>query len=366
MRPRRSSVSGWAGRGGWFDPWGLALGLLVVVGLAGVTACGSDEPRAQRGHEVVLVTYESFALPERAAAEFTRRTGTRIRVIRSGDAAEMLTKALLGAGAPEGDVIFGIDNMLAAKALAADLLAEDTHAGEDSAAGDFAVPGAKGRLVPIDHGEVCLNLDPTWFEQHGVEAPTSLADLVDARYKGLTVISSPVTSSPGLALLVGTVAEFGEDGWRDYWQRLKANDVLVRPSWSDAYYGDYTVSGGKRPIVLSYASSPPAEVVFSEGKRTQPVSQVLTGTCVAQIEYAGVLRGTKHAATAQELLQFMQSPEWQRELPLTNFVYPVADVELPEEFRRWAPPVADPLSLSPTVIDAGRERWIEAWREIME
>lgn len=339
---------------------------LIVVALAAIAGCTTDATTSTKRDEIVLVTYESFALPEKAAAEFTRQTGTKIRVIKSGDAAEMLTKALLTSGSPEGDVIFGIDNTLATRAIDSDLLSPvDVSVGKE-VDDRFGLGKDNKTLVPIDHGEVCLNYDAAWFTEHDLDAPKTLQDLTDERYKGLTVMPSPVTSSPGLAMLVGTVASFGDQGWVQYWERLKANDVLVRPSWSDAYYGDYTVSGGKRPIVVSYASSPPAEVVFSEGKRTEPVSEVATGTCVEQVEYAGVLKGTKNAQLAKRLLKFMVSSAWQQELPLTNFVYPVIDVDLPQEFQRWAPSIDDPLTLPADQINANREAWVERWREIME
>jgi thiamine transport system substrate-binding protein len=209
-------------------------------------------------------------------------------------------------------------------------------------------------------------VDQSWFESLAIVAPTTLADLTDPRYRDLLVVESPVTSSPGLAFLIGTVARYG-DGWRDYWQKLKDNGVSVRQSWDDAYSTDYTVSGGDRPLVVSYASSPPAEVVFSEGKRTEPASTVMTDSCVSQVEYAGVLSGTDRPELARKLVDFMQGPEWQSEIPLTNFVFPVvADTPLPEEFQKWAVRADAPLDVPAETIGEQRDAWIESWRSIME
>jgi thiamine transport system substrate-binding protein len=213
---------------------------------------------------------------------------------------------------------------------------------------------------------VCINVDQEWFASNGIEPPTSMAQLADPTYRDLLVLDSPVTSSPGLAFLIGTVARSGEADWLKYWQQLKDNGVRVRPSWDDAYYSDYTVSGGDRPLVLSYASSPPAEVVFSEGERTEPVSSVMLDSCVEQVEYAGVLAGAPEPELAQQLVEFMLSPAWQQALPLTNYVFPVTDVRLPEVFEKFAPRASDPLRLDPQVISAQREVWIEQWRETME
>lgn len=285
----------------------------------------------------------------------------------AGDSGTMLTGALLSAGDPEGDVIFGIDDTSATRALDGDLLdpvEPSTLAAVPDAA--LAEGDGDGRLLPIDQGDVCMNVDEGWFEAEGIEPPTTLDQLAEPAYRDLLVVSSPVTSSPGLAFLTGTIDRYGEDGWLGYWSRLADNGVRIRPSWDDAYYTDYTVSGGDRPIVLSYASSPPAEVVFSEGERTEPASGVLLDSCTAQTEYAGVLRGAAEPELAQELLAAMVGPGWQAELPLTNFVFPVTDVELPEVFRTWAPRAEAPMGLDPAAIDAGRDRWIEQWREQME
>jgi thiamine transport system substrate-binding protein len=346
----------------------LATSVLVL----GAAACGGDDQDAGSGGDdapatVRLLTYDSFALPEEAAAAFTERTGAEIEVVANGDSGSMLAGALLAAGNPEADVIFGIDNTSATRATDGDLLDPVDPPAASEVPERYQLPGdQRDLLVPIDSGDVCMNLDTEWFEASGTPMPTTLEQLTEPTYRDLTVVSSPVTSSPGMALLIGTVDRYGEDGWQDFWARLRDNGVRVRPSWDDAYYTDYTVSGGDRPIVLSYASSPPVELIFSEGERTEPASAVLEDSCSAQVEYAGVLRGTDQPELAAELVDFMLSDEWQRELPLTNFVFPVVDVELPQEFVDWAVQADSPMGLSPDVVDAGREGWIEAWREQME
>jgi thiamine transport system substrate-binding protein len=279
----------------------------------------------------------------------------------------MLAGALLRAGAPQGDVMFGVDNTMATQVLAEPLLAPVAPAGLDRVASDTRLPGELGEvLVPIDTGDVCVNADSGWFSEQGIELPSDLADFADPRYRDLLVVQSPVGSSPGLAFLLGTISSFGEQGWQAYWEQLRANGVRVAPSWDDAYYNDYTVSGGDRPLVVSYASSPPAEVVFSEGARTEPASVVIESTCVSQVEYAGVLEGAEHPEAAADLVEFMLSDEWQSELPLTNFVYPVTDVALPEEFTRWAPRPESPIQLDAVQVGEHRNEWIEQWRAVME
>ncbi len=342
---------------------------IVACGVALVTACGEDDSAAPAVATPVvrLLTHDSFVLPDGAAEEFRERTGAEIEVIAAGDSGTMLAGALLSAGSPEADVIFGIDDASAAKAAAGDLLEPLADSSLSAVPERYLLAGdGADLLAPIDSGDVCMNIDSAWFAEHGVAEPQRLDQLTEATWKDLTVVSSPVTSSPGLAFLIGMVDRYGEDGWGDYWARLRDNGVRVRPSWDDAYYNDYTVSGGDRPIVLSYASSPPAEVVFSEGTRTEPASTVMLDSCTAQVEYAGILSGTPEPELAAELVAFMLSDTWQGGLPLSNFVFPVTAAALPEEFVKWAPRPQDPMSLDPGTIAEGRDRWIESWRELME
>ena len=346
--------------------------LVAALVLAGATACGGDGDDRSAGSsgakEVVLVTYDSYALPERAAAAFTAATGATIKVVASGDSGAVLSKALLSAGAPEGDVLFGVDNLSAATALKNDLLVPTAPPGLDAVPARYRLSGAAGaRLVPVDTGDVCVNVDAAWFAEKGLAPPTTLEDLAAPAYKDLLVVESPVTSSPGLALLAGTVGRYGEDGAFDLWSRLKANGVRVRPSWDDAYFTDYTVSGGDRPLVLSYATSPPAEVVLSEGARAEPQSTVLVDSCASQVEYAGVLRGAPHPELARRLVAFMLSPEWQQELPLSNYVLPVVDgVALPPQFEQWAVRAPSPMTVPAARAAARRDAWVERWRNLFE
>ncbi len=345
----------------------LAASLLVAGGCSGDDeSAGSDTPD-DSGEVVRIVTYEAFALPEEAAAAFAEQTGASVEVVATGDANTMLSKALLSAGAPEGDVIFGIDNISAAEAANEELLVPWRAEAADELAEELAPPEVVAdSLTPVDTSEVCVNVDRDWFSQNGLEPPQGFEDLADPTYRDLLSVQSPVTSTPGTAFLLGTVEEFGEDGFTGYWERLAANGVRVSPSWDDAYYGDYTVNGGDRPLVVSYASSPPAEVVFSEGERSEPASTVLEETCVTQVEYAGVLEGAENPELARELVEFMLGEQWQSELPLTNFVYPVTDVELPDVFSRWAPRPVDPVAVDVEAVAQSRDAWLEQWRSMME
>jgi thiamine transport system substrate-binding protein len=342
-----------------------ALATLVASLAAASLGCGGggDAPE-----QVVLVTHDSFVISDDARRAFRARTGMRLRILQTGDAGEALTKALLTAGNPQGDVLFGVDSNLLSRALETELF-EPYEPRELDRVDERYVLDPEHRAIPIDHGEVCLNYDRTWFSERDLAPPESLDDLTDPAYEGLLVVQNAATSTPGLAFLVATVAAYGEDTWQDYWRRLRANDVLVVDGWEEAYNARFSGTaggGGDRPIVVSYASSPAAEVIFRSPRPERAPTGIVADSCIRQIEFAGVLRGTENEEGARDLIDFMLSRRFQEDVPLSMFVYPVVrDAQLPPEFRKFAVVPPDPLELPPEEIEANRDRWVKEWTAVV-
>ena len=343
---------------------GLLVVLLSALGLA-AAGCGGN---GKTPTEVVLVTHDSFALSDDVKRSFEEESGLTLRILQSGDASEMLTRALLTAGNPLGDVLFGVDNNLLSRALEGDLFdAYESPALES--VDERYVLDPEHRATPIDHGEVCLNYDRAWFADRGLPPPESLDDLTDPRYEGLLVAENPATSTPGLAFLLATIAHFGDDGWQRFWQELRANGLLVVDGWEEAYTARFSGaagSSGNRPIVVSYASSPPAEVIFRTPRPEEAPTAVVESSCFRQIELAGILRGARNEAGARKLVDFLLSRRFQEDIPLSMFVFPVSrDAELPPEFERHAVVPETPLELPPEEIEANRDAWIDEWTRIV-
>ncbi len=343
---------------------GLFAALALVA--AGCGGGGEDRPKPK---PVVLVTHDSFVIPDDLKRTFQRRTGSRLRILQTGDAGETLTKALLTAGNPQGDVLFGIDSNLLSRALDADLLVPYRSPRLVSVQKRFVLD-PQHRALPVDHGDVCVNYDRAWFAERDLSLPRSLDDLAEPAYDGLFVVANPATSTPGLAFLLATIAKYGEDGWQDYWRRLRENEVLVVDGWEEAYNARFSGSGGggggDRPLVVSYASSPPAEVIFRQPRPRQAPTGVIEDSCFRQIEFVGILRGTENEEGARELIDFMLSPRFQEEVPLSMFVFPViSGARLPPEFRKFAVVPDDPLELPPEEIEANRDRWVKEWTRLV-
>jgi thiamine transport system substrate-binding protein len=380
-----------------------ALALIAVAGLA-IAACGDDaadsdavgDGAEQSGtadttidsttgttddtmadamaDTVTLVAYDSYPVDDPddpnplqlALDEFTAATGIDVEILTAGDTGTMLAKAELAAGNPEGDVLWGIDNTFLSRALDAEIFDPYTADGLENVPDEFTSLVPDGEATPVDFGDVCVNYDVAALDELGLAPPTSLDDLATPDYAGQLVVQNPASSSPGLAFLLATIAEYGTDGWEDYWAALRDNDVAVVDSWTDAYYGEFTWAGGSRPLVVSYGSSPPFEVLFAPEPLEAAPTGVVESTCFRQVEFAGVLRGTDAPDAARALIDFLISERFQREIPLNLFVFPVNDdVELDPAFVEYAAIPDSPLSLDPDEIAANRADWIDRWTEVV-
>lgn len=336
-----------------------AIGLLVACGPAETTS--TDEPAVLR-----VMTHDSFAISESTIEAFESEHGVTVEIFRAGDGAEALNQAILAKGDPLADVLFGVDNTFLTRALENEIFV--AYASPVLADIDDSLKLDNGNhALPVDYGDVCLNYDKAWFEAQGIEPPTGLEDLIDEAYKGLTAVQNPATSTPGLAFLLATVDRFGEDGYLAYWEALRANDVLVADGWESAYYGSFTASSdGDRPIVVSYASSPPAEVLFAEEELTEAPTAAVTSpsSCFRQIEFVGILAGTEQEELAQKWVDFMLSPTFQEDIPLNMFVYPAnVNATLPEVFATYSTIPEQPATLTYEAIAENRETWIAEWTE---
>lgn len=317
---------------------------------------------------ITLMTHDSFAVSQALLDSFKQQYGAEIKILKSGDAGAALNQAILSKKNPLADVFFGVDNTFMSRALSSGIFEPyDSPLLKDVP--DILKLDPSNRLLPVDYGDVCLNYDKSWFSEKGLTPPRDLADLILPAYKGLTVVQNPAISSPGLAFLITTVGKYGQADYLDFWEKLRANDVYITAGWSDAYYGKFTrAKGGTRPIVVSYASSPAAEVYYSEQKLTDtPTAGVLgAGSAFRQIEFIGILSNTTKTKLAQKLIDFMLSPAFQQEIPLHMWVFPaISETPLPDVFLKYAQKAEAPIMLLPEEIEAGREKWIENWTDVV-
>ncbi|MFZ6020178.1 MAG: thiamine ABC transporter substrate-binding protein [Chloroflexota bacterium] len=339
--------------------------LLFSALILTLSACAQPTPAGPL--ELRVLTHDSFAASEEVIRAFEQENNVKLTFLPSGDTGSALNQAILTKNAPLADVFYGVDNTFLSRALSEDIF-EPYNSPLLAQIDDAFKLDPQNRALPVDYGDVCINYDKAYFAEKGLPLPQSLADLTRPEYKGLLVVENPATSSPGLAFLMATIAAFGEEGYLDFWRQLKDNGVVVVNDWETAYYTNFSASSGRgpQPMVVSYGSSPPAEVIFAE----QPLEDAPTaslvgdGMCFRQIEFVGILKGTKQRALAEKFVDFMLDVRFQEDLPLQMFVFPVnRKAQLPQEFVRYAQIPAKPATLDPALIAEKREAWIEAWTQ---
>jgi len=316
------------------------------------------------GTTITLVTHDSFSVSDGVFDEFEQETGIRVELLETGDTGTLVSQAVLTAGNPVADVLFGIDNTFLCRGLAANVFVPYESPGLADVPDDLELD-PNHLVTPIDVGDVCVNYAKSAYPDPA-SAPADLDDLADERFRDQFVTQNPETSSPGFAFLLATIAKYGEDGWEDYWTRLRDNGVLITNGWEEAYNEVFAGGKGKRSIITSYASSPVVEVLYADPPVDTPPTGVVADACFRQIEFAGILRGTDHPEAAAKLVDFLLSRTFQEDIPLNMFVAPANEkAALPDVFVEHATVIDEPLTLDPATIEAGRERWTERWTELV-
>ncbi len=340
-------------------PARMILFLLILITLPACTPAGPVT--------LTVMTHDSFSASEPVILDFEQANNVKIMFLKSGDAGTALNKAILTRDAPLADVFYGVDNTFLSRALEAGIYEAYASPLLEEIPAQFQLD-PQDRALPVDYGDICINYDKAYFSGHSLSLPVTLEDLAKPEYKGLLVVENPASSSPGLAFLLATVAHFGDGGYLDYWRSLRLNDVQVADGWETAYYTNFSASSGHgpQPMVVSYNTSPAAEVVYASPPVTDaPTASLLgPGTCFRQIEFVGILKGSKNLELAKRFIDFMLGQNFQEDIPLQMFMYPAnSNAHLPEEFSLYAGQASQPASLDPAVITANRERWIADWTE---
>ncbi|MFC8271574.1 thiamine ABC transporter substrate binding subunit [Streptomyces sp. NPDC057271] len=356
----------------------VATGVAAALGVTALAACGTEDGGGAAGKSgepapktVTLVSHDSFSASKEVLAEFTEQTGFTVKVLKSGDAGVAVNKEILTKGSPQGDVFFGVDNTLLSRALDNGIFVPYEAKGLDAVAAEAKID-KEHRVTPIDTGDICVNYDKKYFADKKLAPPQTFDDLAKPEYKDLLVVENPERSSPGLGFLLGTAARYGDGGWQDYWKKLKANGVKTVDSWELAYNQEFSGSAGgrqakgDRPLVVSYASSPPVEVLYSEPQPKDAPTGVSTGTCFRQIEFAGLLNGAKNPEGGKALIDFLISKKFQEDMPLQMFVNPVTEgARLPELFTKHGVVIDKPQTMAPEKIAEKRDQWIQSWSSLV-
>lgn len=348
-----------------------------------------DRPARFDGQRLTILDQGAFDyMHEAIAPAFEDLTGATLHVIDGGDAGTALRTAILSAGNPPADLLFGTDNVLfftdeiEEKCVFLPYESPNLDAINTTVVNvdQFRIDG-KLWATPVDQGYVSVNYDIRLDnETSGVRGPQSLRELAQPKWASTFAIPDPRFSSPGLLFLLATIDTFGETGdytWKTYWAELMDRGALITKDWTTAYvyhftagYGQYndTTFVGGRQIVVSYTTSPAVEVYF--GTPDVPsVSLEPEQGVMQQLETLAILRGSKNVALAQAFIDFALTPDFQNNNAPAMAVYPATnDIDIPDEFTELA---TDPSELkladvTPTEIDANLDRWLDEWVDLYQ
>ena len=345
----------------------LAVLILLLAACQPSTGTPADQPQT-----LSIMTHDSFSMSTELVNKFEQDNHASLVFIQGGDAGSSLNRLILtsvGSPTPEVDVFYGLDNTFLSRALEQDLF-EPYQPDALAAVPDQFKLDSTFQVVPINYGDVCINYDKAWFADNQLTLPNSLEELANPQYASLLVVENPATSSPGLSFMLASIAHFGEEGWLDWWQALKDNGVTIVSDWETAYYTNFSGSSGRgpQPMVVSYASSPAAELIFAETELSESptASLVAPGMCWRQVEFAGILNNTPNLALAEKFIDFMLSQDFQEDVPMQMFVYPVLpDAVLPEDFVIASQIPENTASLDTELIAANRDIWVNQWADLM-
>ncbi|NGM68700.1 thiamine ABC transporter substrate-binding protein [Natronolimnobius sp. AArcel1] len=355
------------------------VGVGSSVGVAGLAGCftreESDDPQEDTDNgpaddALRVATYSSMVTGETSAGAWLKETfeeeydaDLRWRVpeagidhfIRRGEL-ETSLGADVYLGLTAGDLV-RIDDALSAGALF-ERIDREVLEHDQRIRSDLAFDDPANRVLPFETGYLSLIFDENEF---GSEPPETFDALLEEDTAGTLLAQDPRTSNPGLAFLLWTIAEYGDD-YLEYWQALADNGLEVHDNWSDAYR---TYLAGERPLVVSYSSDP---VGAAEAGRdlTRHQTTSLEGQYFQVTEGIGVFETTPRPELAYEFIDFVLSETAQAELALRNVQYPAVDeayVELPAAFDDLGdePTETQAVTADYDDLSVSLPAWLEEW-----
>lgn len=352
-------------------------GSYAALGFDGTETTGLDQDAWPdlEGTTLTILDHGAFSAFDDAAAQFELLTGAKVEHIEADDTGSALNRAILDKGAPSADVIYGLDNVLLARAEGAGILEPYTPLLAARVAPQFVFFGSPAQwpATPVDHGYIAVNADLQHADLEGATV-TTLDDVRDHATHFVT--EDPNTSSVGLGFLLATIGTYGEPGWQDYWTDLFEGGVLVTAGWSEAYeqhfsggYGPSIGGAGDKAIVTSYSESPAYEAYYE-----RPVDQLASvvtapSSTFQQVQTMAILDGTANLAAAQAWIEFTLTDAFQELAAPGNAVYPVVEsIDVTSTYGGLDP---EPGSFEPTVFSyrqagANLDRWLREWTDLCE
>lgn len=306
--------------------------------------------------ELVIYTYSSFAsgIAQKVLPIFEKQNNVKVKLLSFGDAGNVLARLILEKDQPKADVVIGLDQPLLKRAISEGLLIKFVPE-NISMIKNKELLDMRGYGIPFDYGAIALVYNTEKINN----PPKSFKELLDERFKRKLVVQDPRTSSTGLSFMLWTVAVFGEDGFLDYWKSLKNNILTITPGWDEAFS---MLETGEADIMVSYATD--GAYSYHEYGSLKYLPVVMEEGAFVQIEYAAIVKSSKNIELAKKFIEFVLSKEFQSQVPLNQWMYPVVEIELPEAYK-YAPKIDKVLPFDYGIFEQKGKDWLEKWAEVM-
>jgi len=303
--------------------------------------------------ELTVYVYESLSwIEEGTVQKFEEMNDCEVKVVKLGDAGNVLTRLVLERKNPRADVVIGLDQSLAAKAVEEDLLIPYKPENIENIKDEALIFDPEYYVIPYDYGAIAIIYDPEKIH----EELESFEDLT--KFKNSLIIQDPRASSTGQAFLLWTIAVY-ENNWKDFWERLMPAILTVSPSWDDSF-AKFEI--GEAPMMVSYATDS-AYSQYYYGSSKYKVFIPKEGAYV-QIEGAGIVKGTDNLVLAQKFIEFILTEDFQKGIPLNQWMFSAIDVELPEVYQYAVVPEKI-LTIPAQEISNNLERWLKEWEALL-
>ena len=303
--------------------------------------------------ELVVYTYDSMVsgLAKKIEPLFESIYGEDVVFMSFGDAGTVLSRLLLEGEKTEADVILGLDQNLLTKAR--DVLLPYRPLNWKKVKKEFVLEDFLA--TPFDFGSIAIVYNTETVK----DPPKSFEDLLKPAYRRKLVVEDPRTSSTGLAFLLWTISVYHED-FKEYWRELKKNILTVTAGWDEAFE---MLESGEADMMVSYATDEAYSYYYYKSSKFKPV--IMEEGAYVQVEYVGIVKYTDELELAKRFVELMLSDAVQREIPLTQWMFPVTEVELPEVFKDHTPKITKTLTMNPEYVDENLEKWLREWTEVM-
>jgi thiamine transport system substrate-binding protein len=328
--------------------------LVVLLIFISFTGCSEKQTVQQM---LTIYTYDSFisyGLPDTTNKIFENEYNCKINYVSFGDSEQSLNRLILEKGSSQADIFVGVNIDDLSKALNNDLFISYKPKSIDNIPSEYLLDKSY-RLIPFDGPDsIAIIYDSDKIKN----PPKSFQDLLKSEYAKKLILEDPRTSGPGMSFLLWTIAVYGQDGFIDYWKKLNSTIFQIYPGW-DAAFTAFTK--GEAPMMLSYDTDP--AYFYNQDKTTRYKAVIPEEGGWMYLEFAGIVKGTKHEKLAQEYINFMLSENFQKEIPSNQWMFPIVKGTPLPVYYNYAVKADKYLTIPYQTIADNYESWLKMWIE---